>query len=627
MLKLTGINTFSGGVTIGGTLSIAQDSNLGAASNTLMLSYGTLETTGSFSTARNIEISNFGTIQTDTGGDLTVGGVINGVNGALTKAGAGILTLTGINTYSGGTEISDGVLRATQPLPGDVTILYSGTLDAVPDVAGNLSNSGRVAVHGGDTSVDGNYTQTSFGSDSGILAVNLGSKLAVTGTATLNGGTLEVTGADDGYVANSRTDVLTADGGVTGTFDNLLVDSGVVFTDETIHYSVDGKEVYLDTTGLDVTVAAAAMGIVEPAAVSAARRVQGGFEAINATMASGGTPSPEVLQGAGAIQHSATPAVAQASLESLSGQLHAASAAMLFDGIDASGDALSEHVDDLVSGRASSGIWYGDLGWQGDLQRSGYAGASFRSSGGMAGADMRFGQHALLGFAAGQSRGFGQLDAAWDHNRTWMNNVALYGGLVNGPWYASAHVASGWYREDMQRLLQLGSLASPVGTDSTGRYVSGALEGGRLFRVGGTEVVPFADVRYQRLDLGGFSEQGGLGYGLTADARTAGRAQAGFGVRAERGWRLSNGMRMELDGSAGWRHTLHQYGSVFEASFTGFDQWLPVEGVGLSRNTTTLRAGLSLWPTRDFGLRIGFVREQGQRERAGSAMLQGAVTF
>jgi hypothetical protein len=40
-----------------------------------------------------------------------------------------------------------------------------------------------------------------------------------------------------------------------------------------------------------------------------------------------------------------------------------------------------------------------------------------------------------------------------------------------------------------------------------------------------------------------------------------------------------------------------------------------------------LRAGLSLWPTRDFGLRIGFMREQGQREHAGSAMLQGTVAF
>jgi fibronectin-binding autotransporter adhesin len=118
-----------------------------------------------------------------------------------------------------------------------------------------------------------------------------------------------------------------------------------------------------------------------------------------------------------------------------------------------------------------------------------------------------------------------------------------------------------------------------------------------------------------------------LGYGLKAQGRTVGRLQTGLGVRAERGWQLANGMQMTFDGSAGWQHTLHQHGDVFNASFTGFNDWLPVEGIGLSRNTTILRAGLSLWPTSNFGLRFGYMREQDQQERAGSAMLQGAVTF
>ncbi|HLI17868.1 MAG TPA: autotransporter domain-containing protein [Rhodanobacteraceae bacterium] len=566
----------------------------------------------------------FGTFEANlpSGTTSTFGNNIGG-SGGLALTGSGTLVLSGTNTYTGGTTISGGTLQAMAVLPGDVTVA-GGTLDGVPGVAGNLSNSGRVAVHGGNgsnTTVGGNFTNAS----TGTLAVSLGSALAVTGTATLNGGTLEVTGADSGYVANTHTDVLTATGGVSGTFSSLVKDPGVVFTSTTIGYGPN--DVYLDTTGLSITVAAASMGIVDPASVSAAQRVQSGFDTLNATLASGGTPAPDVLEGAGAIQHSATPAVAQATLQSLSGQLHAASTAMLFDGIDSSGNALSEHFDDLLSGGTKPGIWYSNLGWQGDLERSGYAGATFRSSGGMAGADMRIGTHALFGFAAGQSLGFGQLDTAWDHNRTWMNNVALYGGLVNGPWYASAQVATGWYREDMQRLLQLGALGSLVGTGSTGHYMAGALEGGRLLQLGGTRVVPFADVRYQRLDLGGFTEDGGLGYGLEADARTVGRLQAGLGLRAERGWYLSDGMRMQLDGSAGWQHALHQYGSVFDASFTGFDDWLPVEGIGLSRNTAILRAGLSLWPSRNFGLRLGYMREQDQQARAGSVMLQGAVVF
>ena len=621
-LTLTGTNTYSGHTMVinSGALQVSSDANLGATSFIDLVDNGTLRAGGSFTLSHRVETQGNASIDTN-GYALTVTGDVFGDgsgSSALVKEGPGTLTLLGSLTYEGLTTINAGTLQAATALPGNVTV-NGGTLDAVPGMAGDLSNAGKVAVHGGDTAVGGNYT------NSGTLAVSLGSKLAVTGTATLNGGTLEVTGADSGYVANTHTQVLTADGGVTGTFGQLVKDTGVVFTATTIGYGAN--DVYLDTTGLNITVAAAAMGIVDPASASAAQRVQSGFESINATMASGGTPSSNALQGAGAIQHSATPAAAQATLQSLSGQFHAASAAMLFSGMDAGNHALSEHFDDLASGRAKSGVWYSNLGWEGNLQRSGYAGASFRSGGGMAGADLRIGTHGLLGVAAGQSSGYGQLDAAWDHDRTWMNTIAMYGGMVNGPWYASAQIASGWYREDMQRLLQLGALMAPVGNASTGRYMAGALEGGRVFHIGGMRIVPFADVRYQSLDLGGFAEQGGLGYGLKAEAHTIGRLQTGLGLRAERGWRLANGMQVAFDGSAGWQHTLHQYGDVFNASFTGFNDWLPVEGIGLSRNTTILRAGVSLWPTSNFGLRLGYMREHDQQERAGSAMLQGTIMF
>src|SRR6185312_7090599 len=208
--------------------------------------------------------------------------------------------------------------------------------------------------------------------------------------------------------------------------------------------------------------------------------------------------------------------------------LHAASAAMLFDGIDATGNAVSEHFDDLMNGRSKPGTWYGDLGWQGDLQRAGYASATFRSSGSLVGADFRVGTHALLGYAVGESRGYGQLDESWDHSRTWSDHAMLYGGVVQGSWYARAQVGGGWFREDMQRLLLLGGLSASVGSDFSGRYATGALEGGYQFRAGSTRITPFVDVRYQHLDQGAFAEAGGYGFGLMADARTTGRLQSGI---------------------------------------------------------------------------------------------------
>jgi fibronectin-binding autotransporter adhesin len=98
-------------------------------------------------------------------------------------------------------------------------------------------------------------------------------------------------------------------------------------------------------------------------------------------------------------------------------------------------------------------------------------------------------------------------------------------------------------------------------------------------------------------------------------------------VRALGGWQLANGMLVQMDGSATWRRAMHQYGDTFEARFTGFDDWMPVQGIGLSRDQSVLRAGMSLWPTRAFGLRFGYTREQGERQRADSVMLQGAFAF
>jgi autotransporter-associated beta strand protein len=548
--------------------------------------------------------------------------------GGLIKNGTGTLILTGSGTYSGGTSVLGGTLQATQPLPlataqkegvlgGDVYVGGGGTLEAV-GTSGSLLNAGTVVVKGGNTNV-GTYTQTS----TGTLSVSLGSILDVDLNAQL-AGTLNILGEDSGYVTTSHQDVLDAGGAVAGTFAQLTTSPGV-FLSTSIQYTPN--TVWLDTTSLSITQAAQAMALVDPASSAAAARVQSGFDAINARIATGGSVAGGVLQGAGAIQHAATPASARATLQSLSGQLHAASAAMLFDGMDAADGALSRHFDDLLDGQARLGAWYGSLGWQGDLQRSGYAGATFQSDGSIIGADFRVGTHALLGYALGQSRGYGQLDGSWDHNQTWSDQVMVYGGLSSGAWYANARIGGGWYRADMQRLLLLGGLDAPIGSAMSGRYVAGTLEGGYQWRVGAMQVTPFVDARYQQLRQGAFAEAGGYGFGLKADSRTVGRLQTGLGLRAERGLRLANGMWMQFDGSAAWWHALHQYGDAFDASFTGFDDWMPVDGVGLSRDESVLRAGVSLWPTHAFGLRLGFTREQGSRQQSSSAMLQGTVAF
>jgi len=114
ILSAAGANTYGGvGQTTSineGILQVARDNLLGNASNTITfggIGLGTLQIGGpGFTTARSVIINSSGTVDTNNN-NATITGVISG-SGVFTKDGAGTLTLTGFNTYAGGTSILGG---------------------------------------------------------------------------------------------------------------------------------------------------------------------------------------------------------------------------------------------------------------------------------------------------------------------------------------------------------------------------------------------------------------------------------------------------------------------------------------------------------------------------------------
>ena len=121
------------------------------------------------------------TMDATQGGFSAIDSWQNDISGAgkLTKKGSGALELTGSNTFSGGTEIDGGVLQAasTQALGSGDVYLAGGTL--VSDAAAPLA-------------IVGSFTALS----AGTLELDIGGggagRLAVAGTVTLAGGTLNV---------------------------------------------------------------------------------------------------------------------------------------------------------------------------------------------------------------------------------------------------------------------------------------------------------------------------------------------------------------------------------------------------------------------------------------------------
>ncbi len=185
---LAGTNTYTGATTInGGTLvltngSAVLDTGVVTNANTAgaVLQINTSETIGSLrgggASGGNVNLNGSGVTLTvvETGSENFAGVISNA--GGLTKTGAGTLTLSRTNTYTGPTTINAGVLRM-----GAQNI---------------FADTGSVQIAGGSLDV-GNFSDTIRDLMMSNGALNYGSgALTVTNRLSLAGGTVAMTGTN-----------------------------------------------------------------------------------------------------------------------------------------------------------------------------------------------------------------------------------------------------------------------------------------------------------------------------------------------------------------------------------------------------------------------------------------------
>ncbi|ECT9452629.1 autotransporter outer membrane beta-barrel domain-containing protein [Salmonella enterica subsp. enterica serovar Nima] len=232
-LIVTGDNTYSGGTTItGGMLTADHADSLGTGA-----------------------IANNGVLQV---GEGELENTFSG-SGSLVKTGMGELTLSGDNTYSGGTTIADGVLIvANVNALGGGDVDNAGTLKLDAEGEFNLAN---VTTQSGATTELAKGTTLNVDSltqqaDSTLnIDLSKANESAITADSVTLAGTLNVTGI--GSVTDSWTPeaytytLIDSDSAITSDFDNLTVAG--MSREDVDFLTIDGKVDEADNTHYDLT--------------------------------------------------------------------------------------------------------------------------------------------------------------------------------------------------------------------------------------------------------------------------------------------------------------------------------------------------------------------------------------
>jgi autotransporter-associated beta strand protein len=257
ILTLSGVNAFTGGTTLNaGTLNINNSQALGTVAGTFIINGGTIDnTSGSTITTLNYpqdwnndfvftgtQNLNLGTgvvsmianrLLTVNGSILTIGGIISGTGFSLSKAGLGTLSLTGANTFTGGTNLNTGTLllgnTAALGAIGSTVTLNGGILDLATDASINAYN---ITVGGAATIASDKATAASAGITHSFGTLSIGNfqlnetvgSNVTSGTAGLLFGTTTFTANTPIFdIANNANLTL---GALTGNFNFTKQNSG-----------------------------------------------------------------------------------------------------------------------------------------------------------------------------------------------------------------------------------------------------------------------------------------------------------------------------------------------------------------------------------------------------------------
>ena len=465
-------------------------------------------------------------------------------NRPLIKYGAGTLTISAGASYTGTTTVNDGTLLANASLASSsgltieapATVRGTGILPTTT-VNGRLAPGnnavGTLTVQNGLTFNAGSFYQVAA---TAVAA----STTSVTGGAASVAGTLEVQLQPGSYRPSRSYNVLTATGGVTGSFAGAT--TNMPFLRPSLSY--DGNDVFLTIAPGGFAHGAQTAGQASVGAVldHSAATASGDFGAVidafgNLTAAQAPAAfdaisgQPTANAGTVGVQ---TGAAFLNTIGNQVGTIHGGSnggqrvAMALKDGADAC-DITCDASPTVI------GTWLSGVGGFGAIPGGNAAGTASYSFGGTSvGADYRFSPNFLAGVSVGYVSGTSSVSGFNGRSTSDTFNGTIYGSYSDGPFYLDGLAGYATADNHTTRYIVIPGLDARIaqGRTSADQFL-GQLETGYRFDVATLtplSLTPFARLQGSTNTQDAFTETGANSLNLTIGKQTTNSLRTTFGL-------------------------------------------------------------------------------------------------
>ncbi len=584
MLIFTGANTYTGGTTV--NAGILQAGANGALPNntaytvnggTLDLNNFSLIASQLSGTGGTVNLGS-GTFTVNQSTSTTYAGNLTGT-GQFIVSGPGLLNLTGNSSSFAGSSTVSGLLAVNGVLGSNLTVTNTGFLQGSGTITGTVTVNGTISPGNSiGTLTVGSYVSNPTSTyDVEIDPVGNADLIHALGTATINGGTINVIKAAGVYAPGAVYTIVTADGGRTGMYSSLT--QNTPFLNFTEDYS-NPNHVFLDVARNNVL-----------------------FSALAATQNQFNTATAAQSLGVGnavydAIAGLITKQQAQQAFDELSGEAYVS---LLSDFTQESRYPREAVLDNLHDNLLTApqpcatgfNLWAQGIGSWGDLEEDDNAAEAKTSVfGGFIGADQAINNQLRVGVMGGYTHTNFDVD---DRNSDADSDdyvAGIYGGANVQHWLLSVGGIYTWHHVGMDRDVNFADFADSVNSDDRGHTGQAFAEGGYDMTWDQVYIEPFANVAEVDTDLNHFTEEGG------AAALSGGGDQDVF--YSTLGMREASPLYQDCDYTVsqevrvGWQHAYN--GVTPESTFTFASGSVPfdITGTPIASNAALVNAGVNV---------------------------------